>query len=435
VTNPHNDFASRTPAASARVTINRGRQALDTAIAARYDEGESLRSLANQTRLPYTTVRNSLVEQEVQLRPMGGAPRRRRTGQGALLRIGYSMWGFLTDGVLDTSDGSRAHRRDVINAIQAAGHQIVLLQANRDRMEAGHDLRDRYRFDDGLPDLDAVIVEWRWPVPGRNTTVCGSDGHTCELHRQQQLLDHYTHDLRTPTVIWDLDRQLPADDPLRLLSQVRVAEYALHPTDGAVTVTCPVPDALLAQANPVHLARQHRPLPLVYVGNQHDRGAAFEKYFAPAAAAFAHGVTGKWTTPQAWPHVTFTGRRRFDEVTGIYTGALATVLLLPDRYAAVGHQTSRLFEAVTRGCLPLTPADTACAEKFTPTELHVRDGADVIYKLRWLQHIQGTQQHRHLIAACLLHLQRYRLSDQVRTLLDTVHTLTEGAPAASGTSR
>jgi hypothetical protein len=352
---------------------------------------------------------------------------RRRTASPPVgRRIGFSAWGFLTDGVLDTPDGARAYRRAVIDALQDAGNEVVLLQADRDRWEAGVDLGDRYRFAAGLPELDAMVFEWRWPLSGRNTTDCGTPGHTCDLHRQQELIEHYTIGLATPTVLWDMDRRLPADDPLRTRANVRVGEYALRPTPGAITLACPVPDTLLDHGDPYRLAEAERPMPLVYVGNQYGRDDAFDRFFAPAAAQVTHRVAGKWTDTGPWPHVNFTGRCRFDEVAAVHRGALATVLLLPERYRTVGHQTSRLFEAVTQGCLPLTPADTVAADRFTPPELHVRDGGEVIEKLRWLQSIAGTPAHRDLIRACLRLLEPYRLSTQIAVLLDTLHTL--GAP-------
>ncbi|MEV6595497.1 hypothetical protein AB0M36_01380 [Actinoplanes sp. NPDC051346] len=344
------------------------------------------------------------------------------------MKIGYSMWGFLTAGVLDTPDGSRAYRRPLIDRLNDAGYQVVLLQANRDLDEAGVDLRGAYCFDAGLPELSAVIFEWRWPLPGRNTTACGSEGHTCDLHRQQGLIEHYTLGRSTPTLVWDLDRQLPADDPLRGHPAVTVAEYALLPNPGAVTVTCPVPDEAIDDSEPGDLARRARPLDLVYVGNQYGRDDAFTTFFAPAAAHLAHRVAGKWPRTEAWPHVTFTGRAPFDEVATIHAAALATVLLLPERYRAAGHQTSRLFEAVTQGCLPLTPADTACADAFAPEVLHVHDGADVLTKTRWLRRLSGSSEHRDLIATCLTYLEPYRLSRQAAMLLHALYQLTADRP-------
>jgi hypothetical protein len=350
----------------------------------------------------------------------------------APMRIGYSYWGFLTTGVLNTPDGSRANRRSVIDALEQAGHQVVLLQSNRDLVEAGVDQTGRYRFDEGLPELDGIVYEWRWPLPGRNTTTCGTGGHTCDLHRQQQLLEHYTYGRDLPTIVWDLDRRLPSDDGLRGRANVRVAEYALLPTPGAVTVACPVPDELLDSCDPSALAGSARDLELLYVGNQYGRDDAFDRLFAPTAAELRHRVAGTWTDIAAWPQVQFTGRCRFDEVAGLHRRSLATLLLLPERYRAVGHQTCRLFEAVTQGCLPLTPADTVCAEQFTPPQLHVRDAADVIAKVRWVAGIAGTAEHEALIRGCLSLLEPYRTSTQVEVLLATLYDLADaGRPAPS----
>jgi hypothetical protein len=342
---------------------------------------------------------------------------------GPPLRIGYSCWGFLTDGVLDTPDGARSFRRAFVDALQAAGHEVVLVQANRDLIEAGTDLTSAYRFDAGLPELDAIVFEWRWPLPGRNTTACGTPGHTCDLHRQQHLLDHYTHGLGVPTVVWDHDLWLPADNPLRREANVRVADPALHPSAGAITVTSPIPDEALDTADPSALTRLPRPLRLVYVGNQYGRDDAFDRWFAPAAAEVTHRVAGKWTNTGAWPNVQFTGRIRFAEVAGLYAQALATVLLKPERYRTVGAFGTRLFESVTQGCLPLTPADTVGAERLTPESLHVRDAADLVDRIRWIESIAGTDEHADVIRDCLDLLDPYRVSRQAAALLAALYDL------------
>jgi hypothetical protein len=339
------------------------------------------------------------------------------------MRIGYSMWGFIGDGILDTPDGSRAYRRAFIDGLILAGHEILLLQANRDLYESGVDLRVRYRWHLGFPDLDALIFEWRWPLLGRNTTNCGTAGHTCDLHRQSELFDQYTR-RGTATLLWDLDRQLPHDDPRRLLDNVAVGEFALRPTVGAVSLFCPVPDALLDAADSKQLAAADRSTPLVYVGNQYDRDDAFDRYFAPAAAGVAHRVAGKWPHAEAWPHVTFSGRCGFAEVEQIHRTALATVLLLPRRYARVGHVTSRWFEALLAGCLPLIPADIHGVDSYAPRALQVTTGRDVIDKLAWLQVIAGSTEHADLIAACLSYLEPFRCSTQVTTAIKTLEALT-----------
>ena len=422
------------PARQAQPRSSAGRLALNTALASRYAEGATIKQLTQQSGFSYNVVRQGLIDHRVQLRPRGGGSHRTPsdTVRPAPLTIGYSTWGYLGDGRLDTVDGVGI-RRPVIDAIQAAGHQVLLLQANRDLRDDGIALRRKYRFEHGYPALDAVIFEWGWLPPDRNPTASASAGPTRDLDRQDALLQHYTRDRHTPTVIWDLDRRLPAGDPLRRLPQVRVAEPALYPTPGAISVPCPIPDEVLAETDPAALAGRDRWLPLVYAGDQYDCDDAFEQYVVPAAAQFDHLVTGTWSTTALWPHVNFLGRAGFETAASIHRSALATVLLPPERHATVGQLSSRLFMAVPQGCLPLIPADLPFADRFAPAVLHVTDGAEVITKLQWLRAIQSTREHRYLIAACLLHLYRYRLSTIVDTLLATVHTLAD--PALTRTPR
>ena len=345
------------------------------------------------------------------------------------MRIGYSFWGFLGPGITDTPDGGRSHRRTLIDGLIAAGHDIVFLQRNRDLDEAGHDLRHRYAWDDGLPHIDALFLEWRWPVPGRNTTRCGNPGHTCDLHRQDELVAYYTLECQLPTILWDKDLQLPGDSPLRQMPSVVVCEAALAPSPGAVSLLFPVADDELDRADPVPLAVMPRPLPLVYIGNQYDRDEAFGVFFAPVAARFEHRVAGKWTRTADWPHVSFTGRCPFPDVRELYESALATGLLVPDRYARAGQKTQRLFEAVLAGCLPITPATISSAAVFTPQALHAATGQQAADRVAWLLDIAGTARHAELIAACLDQLSVFRLSRQLRTLDRILRRLTDDSSA------
>lgn len=358
---------------------------------------------------------------------------------GDPVRIGYSCWGFLGPGITDTPDGGRSHRRTLIDGLLAAGHDIVFLQANRDLDEAGCDLTGSYSWDSGLPAVDVLFLEWRWPIPGRNTTPCASTGHTCDLHRQDQLLTSYTTSQGTPTVIWDKDLQLPLNHPLRSAPNVTVCEAALQPRQGAARLLFPVSDADLDAADPAALAARPRPLALAYAGNQYDRDEEFAAFFAPAAARFAHRVAGKWPRTAAWPHVRFTARCPFPEVRPLYESALATVLLVPGRYARAGQMTQRLAEAVLAGCLPVTPACIACASAFAPPGLHARDGQQVIDLVEQATAIAGTARHAGLIAACLDRLSIFRLSRQVTALDRILGNLTHGPavflPAAPPASR
>ncbi len=332
--------------------------------------------------------------------------------------IGYSFWGFLGPGVLDTPDGGRSHRRTLIDGLRARGHDVVFLQADRDLLEAGHNLTSTYRWDDGFPEIDALFLEWRWPIPARNTTPCGAEGHTCDLHRQQDLLDHYTlHGVRT--IIWDKDLRQAPHDPVRTLGHVVTCEAALHPSSEAISLLFPIDDMALDTADPASLAGQTRDLDLAYVGNQYDRDDMFDHFFAPAAAQHRHLVAGKWTRTMRWPRVRFAGRMPFTEVPHIYGRAVTTMLLLPQRYAIAGQMTQRIIEAVTAGCLPLTPAPIHAAEVFAPAQLHITDGAHASRLITGLCAMVGTDRHIELLADCLHRLEIFRLSRQL-DILDTL---------------
>ncbi|MEW1722079.1 hypothetical protein [Streptomyces sp. NPDC093109] len=340
------------------------------------------------------------------------------------MKIGYSFWGFLGNGVTDTPDGGRSHRRPLIDALLDRGHDIVFLQADRDRFEAGNDLGGTYTFDSGIPEIDVLFLEWRWPIEGRNTTECDAEGHTCDLHRQAELIRRYTAQRRTPTVIWDKDRQLRTDSLWRRTPHVAVCEAALAPTRGAHRLLFPVADALIDGADPDALAAQPREIPLGYVGNQYDRDSEFHRFLAPAATRFDHRVAGKWTNTGRWPHVTFVGRIPFADVSRFYGSTLATVLLLPERYALTGQMTQRLFETVLAGCLPLAPADIRHVERFVPETLVVGTGSDVIQRIAYLQSIAGTRNHAELITQCIGRLELFRLSHQIDALEAVLRSVT-----------
>ncbi|WP_018253855.1 CgeB family protein [Salinispora mooreana] len=336
------------------------------------------------------------------------------------MKIGYSFWGFLGDGITDTPDGGRSHRRTLVNGLASRGHDLVFLQPDRDLIEAGVDLSAYYRWDAGLPDLDVLFLEWRWPIPGRNTTWCGAAGHTCDLHRQAELLSHYTEQLGVPTILWDKDRQLPHDDPLSNHPAVTLCEAALHPSPGAVSLFFPVDDQVLDTADPSALSQLDRPTTLAYVGNQYDRDDAFNEYFAPAAAEVPHVVAGKWPDTRAWPQLNFVGRVPFRRVGAIHRSSVATVLLLPERYARVGQVTQRIFEAVLAGCLPIMPADVRSADQFVPSELITADGHEVARLAQHLRGVTGTAEHAELIDACLKKLAPFRLSRQLEVIANAL---------------
>lgn len=332
------------------------------------------------------------------------------------MRIGYHFWGFLGPGIADTADDGRSHRRTLIDALAAAGHEVVLLQIHRDLAEAGDDLGGAYTFDVGHPGLDALVLEWRRPWRGRNTTPCGWPGHTCDLHRQLDLLARYTVAEHVPTVVWDRGLHLPEDDPLRELANVAVAEPALRPRAGASRLLLPVPDAAWDAVDPEALASRPRKLSLVLVGDQEARAEAFERFFVPAAGRHGHRVAGRWADMSRWPRVDFVDRLPFSQTLELWADALAT-LVLPSRHeAAAGLVSQRIPEALAAGCVPIVPSELMDAEVLTPAALCADDGVDVVGILDHLVAIAGTSAHAALLADCLQRRELFRVDRQVAAL-------------------
>ncbi len=331
------------------------------------------------------------------------------------MRIGYSFWGFLGPGITDTPDGGRSHRRTLIDGLTAAGHDIVFVQHNRDLAEAGHDLRHRYAWDDGLPDIDVLFLEWRWPIPGRNTTRCGTPGHTCDLHRQDELVARYTLGHRVPTLCGTKTcncrhvprcARCPTSRSARLRWRPAPARSACCSPSPTTTWTGPIrrpwprcpgrcrwsTSGTSTTATRRSRRSSHPPLPgtaIAWPGSGADGGLA-ERHF--------------------------TGRCAFPEVRKLYESALTTVVLLPERYARAGQMTQRLFEAVLAGCLPVTPAALPFASAFTPPALHAATGTQAADRITELQKIAGTARHAELIADCLGRLGLFRLSRQLTTV-------------------
>ena len=152
------------------------------------------------------------------------------------MRIGCSYWGFLGDNKFDASgnevstpDGNATYSWSLLWEMQIRGHLVYMMQHDRDEVgwRMGADglfsaFSQQRRTDaylrtirtDGhrLPELDVLILEWRFRIPGRN---CPSDNvmstHDVysqpDLDRQVELLRHY-RERNTKIIIWDLDHKL-----------------------------------------------------------------------------------------------------------------------------------------------------------------------------------------------------------------------------------
>ena len=117
--------------------------------------------------------------------------------------LGYSCWGFLGDGITDTPDGGRSHRSYLIKTILKEGYQVIMLQADRDLLEAQKPIQLGQVYDAGFPEIDLLFLEWRWIIPNRNDRK-ENPYYTPDWFRQLELISHYS--VRCPILIWDKDK-------------------------------------------------------------------------------------------------------------------------------------------------------------------------------------------------------------------------------------
>jgi hypothetical protein len=327
------------------------------------------------------------------------------------MRIGYSCWGFLGRGTLDTPDGGRSHRLTFINGLQSRGHEVVFLQLNRD-LAAGENFCSRFKWDYGFPDIDLLFLEWRWPIFGRNT---GPKPRSPDLRRQSELLDVYTLARQTPTLIWDKDLQMSLENALRRAVNVVVCEAARLPSPGSEKLRFPVDDTKVRWARSAvrEVYARNIAYDLIYIGNQYDRDTAFERYFALPARTLKHAVFGSWQDKSAWPHVDFRGSVAFGQVGSLYEQSLSTVLLTPERLARVGQVTQRFFESLLSFCIPIGTADIFGIDAILPRDLIASNGDDVVEISRMVKDRFAKRELEPLFESCLDGLGEFKLSRQL----------------------
>jgi hypothetical protein len=221
-------------------------------------------------------------------------------------------------------------------------------------------------------------------------------------------------------LIWDKDLRIEPNAEIRDLSNVRIAETAWFPRVDAIRLQIPVsPEALDAARTEFSAADPRgRSLSLIYVGNQYERDARFNEFFAtPAINERRHAVVGKWTHTSDWPWVRFLGRQSFSASMAAYRDARATLALLPPRYEAVGQTVQRIAEAVIRGCVALVPDSVHGADRCTPPELIVGTSAEVNARLYDLENL-SPQAYGDLRRRCIDMLTPLRADLQYENLVE-----------------
>ena len=146
------------------------------------------------------------------------------------MRIGYSFYGYLADVKMDeyynevsTPDGCATYAWSIIKELQNRGHEVFRLMQNNDKYAIGElgeesfssfAKKERYLAYTNLikkvpRDLDLVLMEWRWPIPGRNTSKDRHlENYQLDLEIQEMLLEKY----KGKIIALDLDYKMTKKD-------------------------------------------------------------------------------------------------------------------------------------------------------------------------------------------------------------------------------
>jgi hypothetical protein len=321
------------------------------------------------------------------------------------VRLGYSFWGFLGDIKVEggqpvsTPDGNATYSWSILWEAQRRGWETHLMQRDRDaeafyrygpdifgafsrekRLSAYMNVRLTQRTSlsaaqmncDEFPVLDVLLLEWRFPIPGRNCvrTIDGvnlfpenmvdSSGAPLQpdLLRQQELLLHYKNS-GTTIVIWDLDHKLTEFDERHWMPDT-IFETSVRPRKqflDRIRVEPPicVEDLLQFPTLPVYPGKK-----LAYVGSRYERDDVIDQYIRSISETYPQQVVfyGNWLKTldecqRRWPRIQFVDRITTSQFRAAYGNAVACPLLAKRSYLESGFITPRVWEALLFGTIPI----------------------------------------------------------------------------------
>jgi hypothetical protein len=341
--------------------------------------------------------------------------------------VGYSFWNYLSDIEPDSPGGGNFYIPDLILEMKKRDWKVIPLQENRDKLLADQRKCDipfgdnfipevrkecyDYLFEtkkDGsvgfvdikgifceFPKLDLLILEWRWPIAGRNTQEDkGKTGFTPDLLRQMAILDHYHNNTDTTCVILDLDHKLTIDDEKKYY-KCHILETSVNPLEQyTLRERAFLPfDVSRIRKNRIYLKDPNNVI--TYIGNNYERSEIIDEYIKPISKEFPGGVrfVGNWTKypeifadiKKRWPNIVYEPRVVKEDFIYKYGPSLSCPLLAKQAYYDRGFVTPRILESLLYGCLPVGFTCHRGIEYFLPKELIVSTPEEYIKLIKKLK--------------------------------------------------
>ena len=338
------------------------------------------------------------------------------------LNIGYGTNGSLVDKKI-LADGSVAVDRDavaiqlepllrclqqehnVFRLVKDTVDQYSIAKFGKDAFSFNQDVRyETYKKWQYMPpeefkNLDLVVWEWRWQIPGRNSIAdIGKPYFQDDFINQCKFFKLFKQ-YHIPVIIFDADYKL-TDDDVRLTYEnlIGILDYGTkweNRSELGITVDSCFDVNYFGMYKPVEPSDT-----CVYIGNRYERDWCIDKYLCDGTRIYGNWAESKFDSKERWPHLNFGPRVQHYQFKELYSTALAVPLLAKQIYCYYGFMAPRLTEAVFYGTLPLFIEEFTRNHVFCPKKLrkylYIRDNSyinriksisfedrkDIIYTLR-----------------------------------------------------
>jgi|GEM_PF-1762451 len=305
------------------------------------------------------------------------------------LNIGYSFFGFLGDRhikdgkEISTPDGNATYSYTIIHELQKRGNIVYSMMPDRDkegvslfgkyhfgafsqniRWNAYNNLRNIYsKHEMILPSLDILLLEWRFPIPGRNVDVDkNGPNYQPDFDMQTDLLNYYKRIRDTKIIILDLDHKLTEYDELQWEPNA-IFETSLYPETKYKLRTPVYIPTIVDELLQFKTKEPDNNKELVYIGSRYERDEIIDEYIKPYAELKKNKVYfyGNWRdypeklkeAEERWPGIVFNNRIGSADFHKTYKDAYVVPLLGKKSYFNSGFVTARMFESVLFGSLPV----------------------------------------------------------------------------------
>lgn len=305
-------------------------------------------------------------------------------------KIGYSFWGYLGDKkynnkreLVSTPDGNAFYSFSIINAFIDKGYEVVQLMPDRDA--TGFELNgeklfesfacaarnkaysstikvnDNCDYNEVTKGLDFVLLEWRWPIEGRNdeaTMLSNKEAWQPDYYKQCEILKACKKN-NVKVVVFDLDYKL-TDEDIEKFS----IEYVIELGDKwsqsrkvkAKRIEIPFDFSVINEFGIKNKFENS----LVYVGNRYERDWCIDKYIPEGLDNCK--IYGNWKesgrdSEERWKGINFKHRLQTSEMHDVYSSSVATILLAKEEYCKYHFMTARIIEAIFYGCVPIFIAE------------------------------------------------------------------------------